>query len=150
MHWTAALAIISSLLGPSIALSDDLPRALVGRWFEVVGPGSECSDDGSQIEIVRTDTKLQVGGRSGDWICTWSEGRMISRTTERSSFGGGVTVFAVKSECERVDDCKYPIGATVLTHVLRKHASTQIDEQLYIGSVTDAYNGLYGRCRNKT
>jgi hypothetical protein len=60
----------------------------MGKWFESAGPdpeGRKCDVDENEIEIVRSGNRVQVAGRSGDWVCTWSEGRILSRTVERDA-----------------------------------------------------------------
>jgi hypothetical protein len=137
------LSVMLLAIASSAAQSADLSHGFFGRWFEAIGIGDDCSDDRSQIEIVPADGKIQVSSGSGDWMCTWSAGRTLSRISNQTN--GAITVFSVKSQCERVDDRKYPVGASVITYVRRKHARAH-PEELYIGSVNDAFQGLYHRC----
>jgi hypothetical protein len=136
-----------SMLYCPMAHSDDLPTRIFGTWYEPTGVEGECRSE--ILEIVRTRSgDIQVSGRSGDWVCTWRDGRIISRVIDRSVASGQLTVIFFKSQCEQIDDRKYPPGSTVLTYVQRQGSEGKIgEEELFIGSVKDAYSGFYKRCR---
>lgn len=160
---SVALVFIGCVLGSAMARSEYIPNTMIGHWFERRELSPECGVDPSEIEIVRSGNKVQVGGRSGDWTCTWSEARILSRTVEPVRIlsdllregggsgrrGGEMIIFSFKSQCERADYGKYPSGLTVVTHIRRQKSYSPYDEEMYIGSVSDAYDGLYRRCKTR-
>jgi hypothetical protein len=134
MRLTLLLPTISLLYCPG-AYSDDLPPTIFGTWFEATGVENECSKEASELDIARNRRAIQVSGRSGDWVCTWSDGRVTARIhsiTESSS--GEMIILSFKSQCERIDDRKYPAGTTVVTYVQRQRSEGEPDEEIYIGS----------------
>jgi hypothetical protein len=99
--------------------------------------------------VVRTGKKAQVSGGSGDWVCTWADGRPIAHESAKSRIIVGtaaeVRAFLVRTECELTDYGKDPPALSVLTYV-RKFIGAHRIEELYIGSANDAYQGHYRRC----
>jgi hypothetical protein len=67
----------------------------------------------------------------------------------RQGSGGEMVILSVKSQCERIDDRKYPSGTSAVVYVRRQNAPRGSEQELFIGSLTDAYAGFYRRCESK-
>jgi hypothetical protein len=133
----------------SIALSQELPSAFVGNWYQDDPSKGQCSDDSYPIEIHSKKNKTEVSGGSFDTVCTWIDGRVIVSEKAKSKITGitsEMIVYSLKSQCEKIDDSKDRPGSSIITYV-RQKIGEDIHDELYIGSAIDAYAGFYHRCK---
>jgi hypothetical protein len=63
---------------PMRASSEDIPKIMLGEWVE---PGTGCP--GNIVELYRDEGKIRISGGSGDTFCTWTNGRVIARSSEQ-------------------------------------------------------------------
>jgi len=153
MFWNLVVAMMIVGLNSSIAFSEELPNKFLGTWFASnAGPTQtkdQCSDDAYEIGISRNKEKIEISGGSGDNFCTWTNGRKLDSEIEAdkiSRITAEVIVYAVKSQCEKIDEGKYPPGTSVITYISKTIAG-RTDEKLYIGSAAELFSGFYRRCK---
>ncbi len=145
------VAILIVGLNSSMAFSEELPNIFLGTWSESsAGPAQtkdQCSDDAYQIGISRNKEKIEISGGSGDNFCTWTNGRNLDSETEAiSGITADIIVYAVKSQCEKIDEGRYPPGTSIITYI-RRTISGRTYEELYIGSAAALFSGFYRRCK---
>jgi hypothetical protein len=141
---------VGALMGAfslSSALSEELPSKLLGIWSE---PASDINTCGEEIlEIAKVGGGIDVSGRSGDWVFSWTEGRRIAGERITSRITGSTSEFvaySVKTRCEEIDQGKEKPGIAIVVYVPPSIPGTSI-EQLYIHSAADAYSGNYRKCK---
>ena len=144
---SVALVFIGCVLGSAMARSEDIPNTMIGHWFERRELSPECGVDPSEIEIVRSGNKARILSRTVEPVRILSD--LLREGGGSGRRGGEMIIFSFKSQCERADYGKYPSGLTVVTHIRRQKSYSPYDEEMYIGSVSDAYDGLYRRCKTR-
>jgi hypothetical protein len=134
---------------PMRASSEDIPKIMLGEWVE---PGTGCP--GNIVELYRDEGKIRISGGSGDTFCTWTNGRVIARSSEqiiefKPPTKGEAIVYVAKSQCQTVDvNLNPPMTLSAATYVRTKgsmNANAENEETLFIGSVNGTYGGLLRR-----